>query len=653
MTGRTRETDRTTAPTGEIPRFERSVTVLDVVRQEGSDELRFDVSFSSEEPVDTFFGREILDHKRGSVRMEFMKSGSAPVLNQHDHADQIGVIESARISDRRGVATIRLSKSERGREIARDIEDGVRSNISVGYRIHKARVEEVDEDTGYETYRAVDWEPYEVSLVSVPADKTVGVGRADSVRGYLQTIIEKEDDEMDGMNRVRDGENVPAAPTNPTTEPRPAVNEDAIRTEAREAERARAAEIRNIGKAHDLVDEAEKAIDEGMTSNRFREVALDKLGERSQSTTTEEATEADEVNDPRIGLTQREIKRFSILRAIRAGQGFADDSDRFRKEAGFELECSRAVEQKMGKRPKGIYIPDDVLMDGHYHNADAVRDFMAGNPSTGGNVIETTLMTGSFIDILRNKNVLMMAGATVLPGLVGDVAIPKQTAAGNAYWVSEGEAVRKTQPEFGQISLAPRTLGAQSVYTRQFLLQSSIGIESFIRNELTTAISLKISEAAFYGKGADGEPRGIINTPSVNKPTSFAAANPTYAEIVAMETAIESADADIGSMAFITDATVRGGMRTTKLDAGSGLFLINPGDGRVLLDYPLHISNQITDGDVFLGVWSQMIIGMWGGLDVLTDPYTNAAEGSVRIVAHQTMDVQVRQPAAFVYNNDS
>ena len=135
---------------------------------------RVKIAVSSEAPVERSFGIEILDHNEGSVDLSFLNSGRAPLLLDHDPTKQIGVIESANLdgSARRLRATVRFGKNGLAEEVFGDVTDGIRGNISVGYQINKMDKE------GRETYRATSWTPMEVSVVSIPADRTVGVGRS-------------------------------------------------------------------------------------------------------------------------------------------------------------------------------------------------------------------------------------------------------------------------------------------------------------------------------------------------------------------------------------------------------------------------------------------------------------------------------------------
>lgn len=143
-----------------------------VIRGHDDDARTVELSFSSEEPVARWEGLEILDHSPGSIRTERLQNG-APLLMDHDTRDQIGVVESVKFgSDRKGRAVVRFSRNARADDIYRDVVDGIRGNVSVGYLIHETHKE------GANSYRVTDWEPYEISIVSVPADTTVGVGRS-------------------------------------------------------------------------------------------------------------------------------------------------------------------------------------------------------------------------------------------------------------------------------------------------------------------------------------------------------------------------------------------------------------------------------------------------------------------------------------------
>ena len=562
---------------------------------------RVQIAVSSEEPVERGYGNEVLDHSERSIDLSFLNSGRAPLLLDHDPRQQIGVVESVTLdgSARRLRATVRFGKNGLAKDVFDDVSDGIRSNISVGYQVNKL------EQDGKGSYRAVDWLPMEVSVVSIPADRTVGVGRS-------------ADDDL--QHRT----------PNPTPQKEATMSDIDIEAVKAEAVRAAAkdhAEIYALGGKHQQRDMAEKAVAEGRTLAEFRGELLNVIGNKP-------------LDNTEIGLAPKEVRQFSLLKAIRA---HANPTDRAAQQAAaFELEASAAASEAYGREAQGIMIPNEVL------RSWAVRDL---NTTDDAAVIADDFRGGSFIDVLRNQSSVMQAGATMLSGLSGNVKIPKKTAASAASWIStEGGASSESEPTLGQVTMAPKTLGAFTDITRLMMMQSSLDIEALVRNDLSTAIALAIDLGALAGSGASGQPTGVKNTAGINAPTNFAAANPTFAEVVAMETAVAEDNALSGNLAYIAPAGMYGALKTTAKDAGSGQFVVGP-DGN-MNGYNTIVSNQVTAGDLYFGNFADLLIGMYGGLDIVVDPYTSSTSGTVRIVALQTCDVAVRHAVSFAFNND-
>lgn len=561
------------------------------------------IAVSSEEPVDRSFGAEILDHNERSIDLEFARSGRMPLLLDHDPRQQIGVVENVELdgSARRLRATVRFGRNGLAKEVFDDVVDGIRSNISVGYSVNKMDKE------GRDSYRVTAWTPMEVSVVSIPADRTVGVGRA-AEAPPAQTI--------------------PATPRMETqmTE-NTQIDVEAVKAEAARAAAKETAEIYNLAAKHNKRDMADEAVRKGVSLAEFRGQLLDVIGSKP-------------LDDSEIGLSKKEVRQFSLMNAVRA---MANPSDRAAQQAAaFEFEAAAEAAKRDGVDPQGLYIPADVR-----------RQWMARdlNTSDDSAMVAEAYRGGDFIDVLRNASSVMQAGATMLSGLKGDVKIPKKTAASTAGWIStEGGAASESEPTFGQVTLAPKTLGAFTDITRLMMMQSSLDIEALIRNDLATGIALAIDNGGLQGSGASGQPTGIKNTSGINAPTAFAAANPTFAEVVAMETAVAEDNALMGNLAYILPAGMYGALKTTAKDAGSGQFVVEPGN--TINGYRAIVSNQVTAGDLYFGNFADLLVGMYGGLDITVDPYTASTSGTVRIVALQTCDVAVRHAVSFAFNND-
>ena len=582
---------------------------IDLSRADHIDEKnrRVRVGVSSESPVDRSFGREVLGHRAEDIDMEFMSSGTAPFLLDHDMTKQIGVIEEFKLDEtaKRTIAVVRFGKSALAREVFEDVKDGIRMNISVGYKINK--MERVSDDKG-DYYRA-NWTPLEVSSVAVPADqsKAVGVGRSETNLNFKQEIkMEKEIKQDINLDEVR----------SKTVE------------EAKAEFKRNSKEIIDLAVRHNKRDLADKAISEGISVEEFRGVLLENIANDKPLETPSD-----------IGMTAKEVKRFSVVKALRA---LANPTDRkAQADAAFEFECSEEAARQNGTTAQGIMLPADVLAQW------GQRDINSSDDST---LIPQDFKGGDFIDVLRNQSSVMAAGATMLRGLQGSVVIPKKTAASSGGWIAtEGNAASESEFTSGSVTMSPKVIGAYTDVTRLLLQQSSLDIENLIRDDLTQSIAIAIDLGALAGSGSSGQPTGVKNTSGVNT-TTFAAANPTFAEIVGMESQVAADNALLGNLSYICKPADYGTLKTTSKDSGSGQFVVEP-DGR-MNGYNVVRSNQVTSGDFYFGNFGDLLIGMYGSLDITVDPYSLSNTGSIRIVALQTVDVAVRHAVSFCVSND-
>lgn len=642
--------------------FYRLIDGEEVIRAIDEDKRTVALSFSSETPVERYFGREILGHNPEEVDLSFLESGRAPLLREHWRDEQTGVVKEALIKGKKGQAVVRFGKSQRAEDEFSDVKDGIRSNVSVGYQIKKAVLIEKDEEKG-NTYR-VHWKPLEISIVSIPADDSVGIGRAEDGREFETEIEIAEGLDADleecrsqfGINRKPEkGERAmkkqgaeekietrgagPAAPAAPAGSE---VDIDRIKADTRQEEQNRCADIMAIGESHGFRDEAVKAVADGKSVEQFRTFVLDEMAKRGAHPVQQP--------DPNIGLTGDEAKRFSFIRLIRA---LASPNDRQAQEAaGFEMECSRAAAKRMHKEPKGAFIPMDVMLSGQ-------RDLNTADDSA---LVGTVHMASAFIDILRNKLVLRLAGARVLDGLIGNLAIPKRTAGASVYWVAEGITENPTESEasYGSVAMTPKTVGTYSEITRQMLAQSSPAIEQLTRDDLAAAVALGIDLAGLHGTGLDNQPTGVAATSGIGSVVGGTdGAAPTDSHIIDLETAVAIENADLGALAYITNTKVRGTLKKTDIGTDTGVRVWD----RVNTQYPLNgyralVTNQVKSNlvkgssgavcsAIFFGNWNDLIIGMWGALDILVDPYTYSKSGGLLVRALQDVDIAVRHAESF------
>lgn len=581
-----------------------------------------EIAFSSEEPVERFFGTEILDHDPSSVRMSRMDRGG-PLLVDHDPRDHVGVVESASIgADRRGRAVVRFGKSDRASEIFSDVVDGIRHNVSVGYQIHR-----MAPDEGDDVFRATDWEPHEISFVSVPADASVGVGRSGDeefeIKLEREVTIVSDDAKVQTIEAPM--ERKPDAPAQPD----PKVIQERAEKLARdiaekrlEGERA----IRAAGKAHNLEDVAERVIENGGSMQDFNDEAL-----RQYKASVNPVDNS--VSDPDVG--KKDERRYSLTRLMRHLSN--PTNQQFQRDAEFELEVSADIAARSKVSPQGAFLPDFAFE----------RVLTAGTATDGAELVATNLLASRFIDVLRNMSSVTQAGATMLDGLVGDVAIPRKTTASTAAWIAtEGGPAANSEPQFDQVTLTPRTLGVYGDYTRQLFLQSTPAIDGILQDDLARGVALAIDLAALRGDGTGGAPTGVRSTSGVSTSSIAAAGSPTWAEVVEFRTDVSAANALGGSLRWITNAGVIGNMMTTEKATNTAQFIL-PDPGNSLIGYGVIESEQAAANEIYFGNFADLLIGMWGGRDVLVDPYTNSTSGTVRIVSLQSVDTAVRHPESF------
>jgi HK97 family phage major capsid protein/HK97 family phage prohead protease len=627
-----------------LPQMVRALTGDDLVVDAGSRTMT--MSFSSELPVERWFGNEVLSHAAGAADLSRLNDG-APLLFNHNMDDIIGVVEKASIDSKakRGTATVRFADTPMANEVMGMVNDKIMRNVSFGYRINEMDVQDAKSDMP--TYVATSWTPFEISLVSVPADPSVGVGRAEAVEE--RDVIVRRDHQPAAAAAKPDEVTM----TQETTAAAPAVNIETVRGEAVAAERARIATISALGAKFGNEDLARSLVDSGKSIDEARAAFLEKIGTK--------APVAEGAAD--LPMTEKEKRDYSLVRALRAqvtGNW---------KDAGFERECSEAIAKRTGKESAGFFMPMNISMRNASSSAYAVGT--AGSGTTGGTLVATNLLASEFIEVLRNKARVVQLGARMLTGLVGNVDIPRQTAQTATYWVSEGADVTEAEAAFDKITLSPKTIGARSQITRNMMMQSTPDIEMVVRNDLAQVLALGIDLAAISGTGSSGQPTGILNTSGIGSVVGGTnGANITIDHLIALETAVTAANAPEDALAYLTNAKVIGSLKGLKSTTGQYLWTDSPigqrsGTPGEINGYTVARSNQVSStgtkgtssgncSTVVFGDWSELFIGEWGVLEILPNPYgAGYNNGSIDIRALQSVDIGARHVKSFSAMTDA
>ncbi len=602
--------------------LETRTFALEFERAEGEEDNRtMSISFASEEPVLRSFGWEILSHERGDIDFDFIGSGRAPLLLSHDPETQIGVVESASLSEteRKSRAVVRFGNGLLASEIFRDVQDKIRANISVGYTITELMKQD-EQREGQDVYRA-KFQPKEISVVSIPADSQVGIGRAEKTKNLIESK-KMEDTKVEIVAET------------------PSVNAEKVKQDALAERSKEIKEMQNLGVRHNMRDFTDECIHNGTDLFTFREKMLDKIETKPLSA----------LDDP-VDIQPKEAKRYSFLKALNA----ASRGDW--QNAGFEHEMSREMAHKSGKSPQGFFVPDYAWRPDMY---TAKRELTVGTDGTGGYFAPSAQLGSEWIGALRSKMVLADLGMRTMSGLTTKIQIPKIAAATAGFVAESGDVSDNTQVTT-QLTMIGRTLGARSTISRLLLLESDPSIEQIVRDDLVSAIASKIQDVAIEGGGSN-EPTGVTKTSGIGSiaggTNGQSPAWNTHVPTLVKEVEQDNAALNDGTLGWLTNPKVKSKMAAVAKVSSSDSVMILNDPWTSLYGYPIKFTtdcpSDLTKGSasgvcsaMIFGDWSQVLLGAWGASpDVLVDPYGNN-DGGVKIIVFSEVDVAVRHAQSF------
>lgn len=661
------------------------------------------MAVSSETPVDRYYGQEILSHAKGAVRTDRL-SGGVSLLYNHDYDQLLGRSQSFELGEPIHV-TCRFGTSALAAEKELDVAADILVDVSIGYIVYEWDI--VEDKNGVRTYTAVDWEILEVSLVTVPADPTVGVGRssdaAPKIRSFRKVDDEsRSEDEDDGDDDEEQGDDDGAeeqrtteptvadpatqtsdpTPTTPTPTPARSVSMETPEVTANPAadNAARIAGLNTLRTQYpsEFSERALQAaikLDTPLESvKRSISDAIINAGERNTVPTI-----ADDIFS---GMSERELGQYSLRNVYAAAVNrampgtFADKG----AEAGFEREVGESLRKEAEKR--GITsLGGGIAIPSASSRAMALVRASQRTLASGGNAGQFTNVTtveADPIELLRARTAVLALGARMMTGLFGTISMPRQTSAATSSWVSEGSAVASSDPALDAISISPKPLMIASSYYRNLLAQSRLAVDSFLAQDRDQVLARSLDTAALAGTGVAPIPLGLMlqaGLPAILSGTTRAATGVvtpglgglpmTYVDFNNMEAAISMANADIGTMGWLTTPKVRAAARSTPQIPGTASQFVWPNskpDGRGIQEGPLGYSALCTSNSVLtgftanavanlhaaiLGVWDQIIIGDWGLSEIVVDPYTGAANQEIKITENAFYDTNVRHLAAF------
>jgi HK97 family phage major capsid protein len=567
-------------------------------------------SISSDKPYRRDFGLEVLCHDPKCVDLSRAKSGTVPFLLDHNQEKFIGKVKDVSLVGGRALATIQMGSSDLAREVLQEITSGTRTEVSIGYTVGEM---ELLRDREEETYLVTSWTLLEVSSVTVPADTSVGFGRSHNNK-TAKTVI--KDNKMKSKN-------------------------DNIETSGSGNEREEVQAIMDIAQRSNLVEDGLQFIKKGHSVEQFKNFVLARMQHTPADTKPDMPTMRSN-----IGMSSREVEQYSLIRAADAVASGNWNN------AGLELEIHRAVESDLGGTSHGqnsVYVPFDVIP---HHNFSSIKGSTANtahrafsSTNGGSGLLANEILPEQLIDFLGNEGKIIEAGATILNGLSSDVDIPRLTTYSTGHWIGEAEDATEEIPIIDKVSLTYKDVSCFADVTRKMRNQSHVAIDNLIQTDFNRGLALSLDAGALNGTGTSNEPLGIINTTGINAVTLASAGNPSWNEVVDMETSVGEDNALNGKLGYMCSPTVFGTMKKTQKVAGEATMLIE--DNR-LNGYPVYVTNQMPAGQLLFGNWQSLLIGIFGvGFEMVVDTNTLSRSGGLRLSAFLPCDTAVRHPESF------
>lgn len=362
--------------------------------------------------------------------------------------------------------------------------------------------------------------------------------------------------------------------------------------------------------------------------------SLDQSIERAEVVNElERRAEADPITEQPFAQLEQ---RVSVLRVL---QHLVDPSQR--PLEGAEREYSNEMARRSGRRPEGVFVPFAVVEQ----RAPVLT-------TTVPEIVPTIHRADLYIDAFRRALISQRLGVRVLTGLTGNLSIPRRGTGTSVGWVAEHSPLPDTSMDFDSVTMTPRHCGAIVELSRQIILQSSPDVEALVREDLARSVAEEVDRVLIDGGAVATEPMGILRTSGTLQSTL---AGPTWAQVLAMIGMAEDANIP-GPLRWLTSPKAARKLRGTLQNNQDGTYLMQGGQVGELpaLSTSFVPDADATHGTAILGDFSQTMIGIWGALDLSTNPYAEAVyrRGGVLVRAISTLDIGHRDPKAYVIADD-
>lgn len=589
----------------EIPAFIQRSAKFDIQRSEDDEAPRkLSAVVTTETKIERYDLRgnlyyELLDHSAGAIE----RAGSrVPIFIDHSPSrGMVGKLLEFHIGDRETSMVAQLARTQRGREAATMIEDGMIDSVSVGARVLDYKLERSKNPDEPPTLRVTRWRVEEVSLMETvqPADANA---RVMALRDKGSPITIAIDKEIENMSK--------------TDSPLEVVQDNAA-----EIERSRVSDILELGSTYSDEKEAHTAIKRGASVDEYRKGLLDRVAKRAP-----EAPKAERHEE----IDSRDLKGYSVHRALRMLNG---------EQRGncLEREVADEIARKAGRQSEGLWVPFEALAS--IQRAGEVTTV------TDGTLVGTDTRADLYAESLRNNSVVAAAGARILTGLVGNVSLAVATGP-SVSWTDEVSAPSVATYSTSAKGLSPKHMKAYLPFSRTLAIQSTPSIEALLRQELASAVAEELDRVSLFG-GGSGEPDGIIESGAAL--VVVASGTPgLHNTFVAMESAVNAPNIPNRSRAYLVPSDVVGKTKTISKDTGSGQFVYE--QGGTINGTRVFVSNALkgSPSKAIYGEFSELFVGFFGpGVELDLSPMDNAGIRNIRVFCD--VDVLVRRANAFSY----
>ncbi|EAS1621137.1 phage major capsid protein [Salmonella enterica] len=659
-----------------MKQYRRDLTVSAPAFVESGDDRIVELAFSSEAPYSRIYTdqngdpvelKEILVHDKDAVDLDVLND-KASLLFNHEFDNHIGVVVpgSARIDeDGVGRALVKFSQvGQLANETYDKVKEGTMSKVSVGYTVLEGHA-----DFSKGVYYVTKWQPYEISIVSVPADSSVGVGRSlntitdepanneENREVEVETEIKPEEEIRSEENKEQEelnneesnsgtgdrsdrSETVEEEKVTPeetrSEEENKNENSEELNTDTQESDDERqnnaetgeeekpvevekpfersqedTDEIRAIGKHLNISeDEIQRAIED-------KEITVESFKQRALNNITESKTFAKGKNNMTDTIKTLE-NRFDLSAALRS---LSQEKALEGAEAEYSQEMARQAAQRgRAQRSNSVFVPTSALAP----------------------VVGTEIRHDSFVDLLLEKSVLGALGVNTLTGLTAPISLPRMNKnATDAFgFVNENGEGALSDVAFDGVPMSMKTFTGAVAISRQSML-SMPNVGALVAEHLIKASRIKLEKLILGNEEVANARAGLVK--QLIDAGKVVKCGLTHKDFLVEIAKLTDAGVDEAQIALAMRGALAADLASTLRDQAVAGYIMENGK---IANRPVHTSGVLAEGAILAGDFSALTIGEWAGLEIDVDTTSLRAKGGTAVRVWADLDWAVSNPDA-------